>query len=96
MAAGDPDEAQAAIAILGASGVALLMGLRAICGIFQRRERDEGRKLTAEEVDAIMVVTAAHPALAQAVAGIRADLDAITERLDEMARRLPRRRPIDG
>jgi hypothetical protein len=89
---GSGDELGAALVLLGASGVALAMALRGICAIFQRRERDTGRRLSADEVESLLTVAAAHPVLADQVRGMRGDLDDLTDKLDELLRR-SRRRP---
>jgi hypothetical protein len=91
---GGGDEWRTALALLGGGGMALVLSLKSICGLLQRREQETGRALTADEVDSLLAVASAHPVLANQVRGMRRDLDSLTDKLDELLRRSSHRNRI--
>ncbi len=93
---GSDGEFRVALALLGASGVALVMALRAICDLLQRRERKTGRQLSDDELDALLALAAAIPGQERRIAQIERSLPAIQETLDEILRREIGRRATDG
>jgi hypothetical protein len=93
---GSDGEFRVAIALLGASGVALVMALRAICDLLQGRERKTGRQMTDDELDALLTLAKAIPGQERRLARIERSLPAIQEALDEILRRETGRRATDG
>lgn len=92
----DGSELRIALALLGASGVALVMALSAICDLLRRKEQRTGRQLSDVEIDALLAVAAAIPGQEKRLAHIERSLPAIQEALDEILRRETGRRATDG
>ncbi len=95
-ASGSSDELRTAVVLLGASGVALAMTLRALCSLFRKHEEATGRKMSPAEIDALLAVASAHPVLEERLASVERALPAILSKLDDILARSSRRRLSDG
>lgn len=93
---GSDGEFRVALALLGASGVALVMALRAICDLLRRKEQRTGRQMTDVEIDSLLDLATAIPGQEKRLAHIERSLPAIQEALDEILRREIGRRATDG
>lgn len=93
---GSDGEFRIALTLLGASGVALVMALRAICDLLRRKEQTTGRQLADHEIDALLQLAAAIPGQEKRLAHIERSLPAIQDALDEILRRETGRRATDG
>jgi hypothetical protein len=89
------DERGTALVLLGGTGLALMLTLKGICALLQRREALTGRPITRVEYDAIMEAVQIIPALKAEVAGIKATLPALCDKLDDLIARSNRRRATD-
>lgn len=80
------DEARAALWLLAPAGVAVVMALRAVCGLLGARERETGRCLTSEEIESLLAVIALVPEMSERLAGVERTLQGVTTALEELAR----------
>jgi DNA transposition AAA+ family ATPase len=90
------DELGAALVLLGGGGLALVLSLKTICAFLRRREVDTGRRISAEEFDALMATVQLVPALEERMAGVERTVEGLAETLEELLRRARQRRATDG
>ena len=84
---GDPNELGTAIILLGGTGLALAMGLSAICSLFRQREQQTGRPFTEEERQILLALASSVPALEDRLASVEGTLDSMTSMLETLVRR---------
>jgi hypothetical protein len=89
------DERGTALVLLGGTGLALMLTLKGLCALVQRREALTGRPITRAEYDSIMEAVRLIPALQAEVAGIKQTLPALCDKLDDLIARSTRRRATD-
>ena len=92
---GSDSEFRVAAIVLGASGMALIAALRAICDALRQREEETGRQFTSQERDAILAAASAIPGLEERLATAEVNLAALTEKFDEIEARRYRTRATD-
>jgi hypothetical protein len=90
--AADPDEWRAALVLLGGTGVALIMALRTICGLFRAREQETGRRMTDAEIECVLAAASALPGLVARLSAVERTLPTIADALDDLVF-LSRQRP---
>ena len=92
---GIESELQAAIVGLGIFAVALIVAARTIFDLLRDREAMAGRRLTAEEREAILTATNAIVGLDERLSAIESTLQSMTEKLDLLIARSNRPRATD-
>jgi len=92
---GPDGELQTAVVVLGAAAVALIVAVKTIFDVLRDREAIAGRRLTAEEREAILAATSAIVGLDERLSAIESTLQTMNEKLDVLIARSNRPRAME-
>jgi TolA-binding protein len=90
------DELGTALILLGGTGLALVMGLSAICSLFQQREQQTGRPFSEEERQILLALASSVPALEDRLASVEGTLESMANMLETLVHRNRRGRATDA